>query len=151
VVHPQSIIHSMVELVDGSVLAQLGFPTMELPVLYALSYPERLPYQTRRFDPVAAGALTFEPVEAERFPAFGLGVAAGQAGGTAPAVYNAANEVAVQHFLSGRLPFTGIAEAIAETLERCRPAPMGSLAEVLDADAEARRAAHEFVQRLTPC
>ncbi|HEV7589449.1 MAG TPA: 1-deoxy-D-xylulose-5-phosphate reductoisomerase, partial [Longimicrobium sp.] len=115
VVHPQSIIHSMVEMVDGSVLAQLGFPTMELPVLYALSFPERLPYECRRFDPVAAGALTFEAVGADRFPAFALGVDAGRAGGTAPAVYNAANEAAVRHFLEGRLPFTGIAEAVAET------------------------------------
>jgi 1-deoxy-D-xylulose-5-phosphate reductoisomerase len=151
VVHPQSIIHSMVEMVDGSVLAQLGFPTMELPVLYALAYPERLPYACRRFDPVAAGPLTFEPVGAERFPAFALGVEAGRAGGTAPAVYNAANEVAVRHFLEGRLPFTGIAEAVAETLERCPAGAVGSLPDVLQADARARRAAEEFVQRLAPC
>jgi 1-deoxy-D-xylulose-5-phosphate reductoisomerase len=151
VVHPQSIIHSMVELVDGSVLAQLGFPSMELPILYALSWPERLPYQARRFDPVAAGPLSFEPVQAERFPAFGLGVQAGREGGTAPAVYNAANEVAVQHFLEGALPFSGIAPAIAETLERCPATPAGSLAEVLEADARARRAANEYVQRMAPC
>jgi len=150
VVHPQSIIHSMVEMVDGSVLAQLGFPTMELPVLYALAYPERLPYACRRFDPVAAGALTFEPV-GERFPAFALGVGAGRAGGTAPAVYNAANEVAVRHFLEGRLPFTGIAEAVAETLERCPAGAVHSLPDVLEADARARRVAEEFVQRLAPC
>jgi len=151
VVHPQSIIHSMVEMVDGSVLAQMGFPTMELPVLYALAYPGRLPYACRRFDPVAAGALTFEPVGADRFPAFALGVDAGRAGGTAPAVYNAANEVAVRHFLDGRLPFTGIAEAVAETLERCPAAPVRALHDVLEADARARRAAEEFVQRLAPC
>jgi 1-deoxy-D-xylulose-5-phosphate reductoisomerase len=151
VVHPQSIVHSMVEMVDGSVLAQLGFPTMELPVLYALGYPERLPYACRRFDPVAAGPLTFETVGADRFPAFALGVDAGRAGGTAPAVYNAANEVAVRHFLEGRLPFTGIAEAVAETLERCPAAPVHSLADVLQADARARLAAEEFVQRLAPC
>jgi 1-deoxy-D-xylulose-5-phosphate reductoisomerase len=151
VVHPQSIVHSMVEMVDGSVLAQMGFPTMELPVLYALAYPERLPYECRRFDPVAAGPLTFEPVGADRFPAFALGVDAGRAGGTAPAVYNAANEVAVKHFLDGRLPFTGISEAVAETLERCPAAAVHSLADVLEADARARRTAEEFVQRLAPC
>jgi 1-deoxy-D-xylulose-5-phosphate reductoisomerase len=151
VVHPQSIVHSMVEMVDGSVLAQMGFPTMELPVLYALGHPERLPYECRRFDPVAAGPLTFEPVGADRFPAFALGVDAGRAGGTAPAVYNAANEVAVRHFLDGRLPFTGIAEAVAETLDRCPPAPIHSLSDVLEADARARRTAEEFVQRLAPC
>jgi 1-deoxy-D-xylulose-5-phosphate reductoisomerase len=151
VVHPQSIIHSMVELADGSVLAQLGFPTMELPVLYALAYPERLPYETRRFDPVAAGPLTFEPVGADRFPAFALGVAAGRAGGTAPAVYNAANEVAVRHFLEGRLSFTGIAETVAEALERCPAGAVGSLSDVLEADARARRAAEAIVQRLATC
>jgi len=151
VVHPQSIIHSMVEMVDGSVLAQMGFPTMELPVLYALTWPERLPYDVRRFDPVAAGALTFEAVEDRRFPAFALGVHAGRSGGTAPAVYNAANEVAVRHFLDGRLPFTGIAELVGETLERCPGAPVRALDDVLGADAEARRRAEEFVQRLAPC
>lgn len=151
VVHPQSIIHSMVEMVDGSVMAQLGFPTMELPVLYALTWPERLPYDLRRFDPVAAGALTFEPVEDTRFPAFALGVHAGRAGGTAPAVFNAANEVAVRHFLDGRLPFTGIAELVGGALERCPPSPVHSLADVLQADARARRCAEEFVQRLAPC
>jgi 1-deoxy-D-xylulose-5-phosphate reductoisomerase len=120
-------------------------------VLYALTYPERLPYDCRRFDPVAAGPLTFEPVEAGRFPAFALGVHAGRAGGTAPAVYNAANEVAVRHFLDGRLSFTGIAEAVGDTLERCPAAPVRSLADVLGADARARRAAEEFVQRLATC
>ena len=151
VVHPQSIIHSMVETVDGSVLAQLGFPTMELPVLYALTYPERLPYACRRFDPVAAGALTFEPVRADRFPAFALGVAAGRAGGTAPAVYNAANEVAVAHFLGGRLSFPGIAGAVEETLSRWPGGEAAALEEVVAADAWARRTAENFVQRLAPC
>jgi 1-deoxy-D-xylulose-5-phosphate reductoisomerase len=100
---------------------------------------------------VAAGTLTFEPVRADRFPAFALGVEAGRRGGTAPAVYNAANEVAVQHFLAGRLSFPGIAEAIAETLERCPAAAAQSLQDVLEADARARRTAEEFVQRLAPC
>jgi 1-deoxy-D-xylulose-5-phosphate reductoisomerase len=151
VVHPQSIIHSMVEMVDGSVLAQLGFPTMELPVLYALAYPERLPYACRRFDPVAAGPLTFEPVRADRFPAFALGVAAGRSGGTAPAVYNAANEVAVAHFLAGRLSFPGIAEAVEETLSRWPGGQASALEDVLAADAWARRTAENFVLRLAPC
>jgi 1-deoxy-D-xylulose-5-phosphate reductoisomerase len=151
VVHPQSIIHSMVEMVDGSVLAQMGFPTMEIPIVYALGYPERLPYECRRFDPVAAGTLTFEPVRADLFPAFAMGVEAGRAGGTAPAVYNAANEVAVQHFLGGRLSFPGIGELIAETLERCPAAAARTLQDVLEADARARRTAEEFVQRLAPC
>jgi 1-deoxy-D-xylulose-5-phosphate reductoisomerase len=151
VVHPQSIIHSMVEMVDGSVLAQMGFPTMEIPVLYALSYPRRLPYQVRRFDPVAAGTLTFEPVGLDRFPAFGLGVAAGAAGGTAPAVFNAANEVAVAAFLAGELPFLGIAAAVGHALECCGAADASSLEAVLDADDRARRATETFVRNHVPC
>jgi 1-deoxy-D-xylulose-5-phosphate reductoisomerase len=151
VVHPQSIIHSMVEMVDGSVMAQMGFPTMELPVLYALTWPERLPYASRRFDPVAAGALTFHPVQAERFPAFGLGVQAGRAGGTAPAVFNAANEVAVAEFLAGRAPFGAIPRAIADALARWPGGPVRALDDVREADAWARRAAHEHLNRLAPC
>ncbi|HET9948298.1 MAG TPA: 1-deoxy-D-xylulose-5-phosphate reductoisomerase, partial [Longimicrobiales bacterium] len=106
VIHPQSVIHSFVELVDGSVLAQLGFPTMELPILYALSHPERVSDPVlRTYDPVRASPLTFEPIDREAFPLFGLGVAAGRHGGAAPAVYNAGNEVAVQAFLEERLRF----------------------------------------------
>jgi 1-deoxy-D-xylulose-5-phosphate reductoisomerase len=146
VVHPQSVIHSMVEFVDGSVLAQMGFPTMEIPVLYALAYPERLPYACRRFDPVAAGALTFEPVRADLFRAFGLGVEAGRAGGTAPTVYNAANEVAVAAFLEGGLSFPGIADAIDDALARWPGGEAATLDDVLRADAWARGATQTFVR-----
>ncbi|HEX2167881.1 MAG TPA: 1-deoxy-D-xylulose-5-phosphate reductoisomerase [Longimicrobiales bacterium] len=142
VVHPQSIIHSMVEFVDGSVLAQLGFPTMELPILYALTHPERrTDAGVRRFDPVGAGSLTFEAVDAERFPAFALGIAAGRAGGTAPAVFNAANEEAVAGFLAGAIPFTGIADVIARALDAHVPAPADTLDTVLAADRGAREIA----------
>ncbi len=151
VVHPQSIIHSMVEFADGSVLAQMGFPTMEIPVLYALSYPERLPYTCRRFDPVAAGALTFEPVREDCFPAFRLGVAAGLAGGCAPAVFNAANEIAVAAFLEGRVSFPGIASAIEDTLERWSGGEIASLGDVLEADAWARRTAKTFIGNQVLC
>jgi 1-deoxy-D-xylulose-5-phosphate reductoisomerase len=151
VVHPQSIIHSMVETADGSVLAQMGFPTMEIPVLYALSYPERLPYETRRFDPVAAGALTFEAVRTECFPLFALGVGAGAAGGTAPAVFNAANEVAVAEFLAGRAPFRAIAEAVDDALQRGAGGPVRTLEDVLEADERARRATNDYLSRLAPC
>jgi 1-deoxy-D-xylulose-5-phosphate reductoisomerase len=151
VVHPQSIIHSMVEMVDGSVLAQMGFPTMELPLLYALTHPRRLPYETRRFDPVAAGTLTFEAVDAARFPTFALGVGAGHAGGTAPAVFNAANEVAVSSFLEGRSPFGAIAGAVEETLSRLAPEPIDDLEAVLRADARARETARRYLTRPRPC
>lgn len=144
VVHPQSVVHAFVEFVDGSVLAQVGFPTMELPILYALTHPERVPDAgTSRFDPVAVGALTFEPIRLDVFPAYDVGRAAAVAGGTAPAVFNAANEVAVQLFLEGRLRFEQIAPVLARTMERHRPAAATSLEAVLAADAEGRRLAQE--------
>ncbi len=144
VVHPQSVIHAFVEFVDGAVLAQLGFPNMELPILYALTHPARVrDAGTRRFDPLEAGRLTFEPVRPELFPAFGLGRAAGIAGGTAPAAFNAANEVAVQLFLEGAIRFGRIAEIIARVLEAHRPGDAGALEPVLAADADARRLARE--------
>lgn len=146
VIHPQSVIHGFAEFVDGSVLAQVGFPTMELPILYALTYPERVPDQgVRRFDPVAAGTLTFEAVQPDRFPAYAVGRAAARAGGTAPAMFNAANEVAVQLFLDERITFGRIAEIIERVVERgeSRPGDAGSLESVLAADAEARRLAQE--------
>lgn len=144
VVHPQSVVHAFVEFVDGSVLAQVGFPTMELPILYALTHPARVPDRgTRRFDPVAAGTLTFEPVRPELYPAYGLGRAAAQAGGTAPTAFNAANEVAVGLFLEGKIRFGRVAETIAQVLEGHQAGPAGSLEAVLAADAEARRLARE--------
>jgi 1-deoxy-D-xylulose-5-phosphate reductoisomerase len=140
VVHPQSVIHSFVEFADGSVLAQLGYPNMELPILYALSHPARLADDgVQRFDPVAAGALTFEPVRVEVFPAFALGVHAGRTGGTAPAVFNAANETAVAAFLAGRIPFGRIAEAIDVVLHAHIVSTADSLEAVRAADAWARR------------
>jgi 1-deoxy-D-xylulose-5-phosphate reductoisomerase len=146
VVHPQSIIHSMVEFVDGSVLSQMGFPTMELPILYALTHPDRLPYRMRRFDPVAAGQLTFERIREDAFPAFRLGVQAGAAGGCAPAVFNAANEVAVAAFLEGRLNFPGIAEAISHAMDEWTGGPLCSVEDALHADAWARSATEAHVE-----
>jgi 1-deoxy-D-xylulose-5-phosphate reductoisomerase len=146
VVHPQSVIHAFVEFADGSVLAQLGFPSMELPILYSLSHPERWPDQgVRRFDPVAAQALTFEAVRTDVFRAFALGVDAGRAAGTAPAVFNAANEVAVARFLAGRLPFGRIAETIGTVLAKHRVAPLETLADVFEADQWARNLAEAVI------
>jgi 1-deoxy-D-xylulose-5-phosphate reductoisomerase len=122
VVHAQSVVHAFVEFVDGSVLAQMGFPTMELPILYT---------------------LTFEPVRPELYPAYGLGRSAAIAGGTAPTAFNAANEVAVELFLEGRIAFGRIAETIARVLETHRAGSGDSLAAVLAADADARRLARE--------
>ena len=139
VVHPQSIVHAFTEFVDGSVLAQVGFPTMELPILYALTHPERVADAGAQwFDPVAAGPLTFEPLREEDFPAFRLGVSAGRAGGTAPAVYNAANEVAVQAFLERRISFGAMGELIEHVLDSHDVQPATELATVLAADRWAR-------------
>ncbi len=142
VVHPQSIVHAFTEFVDGSVLAQMGYPSMELPILYALTHPERVPDSgVSRFDPVAAGPLTFESVRYDLFPIFRLGVDAGMAGGVMPAVFNAANEVAVEAFLSGRTQFGGIADLVGEVLSEHPGGPADNLEQVIEADRWARERA----------
>ena len=140
VVHPQSVVHSMVEFVDGSVLAQMGVPSMELPVLYALTHPDRVADTgVPPFDPVELSPLTFERVRAAEFPALRLGLEAGRAGGAAPAVFNAANEQAVALFLEGRIPFSGIPHAIGAALAALAGAEGGSREALIAADQEARR------------
>ncbi len=149
VIHPQSVIHSFVEFVDGSVLAQLGFPTMELPILYALSYPERVADPVlRTYDPVRASPLTFEPIDQSAFPLFGLGAEAGRRGGTAPAVYNAGNEVAVQAFLEGRIRFPEMADVVSQAMTRVGSGEVRDVEDVMVADREARAVAAEATKRL---
>jgi 1-deoxy-D-xylulose-5-phosphate reductoisomerase len=144
VVHPQSIIHSFVEFVDGSVLAQLGVPSMELPILYALTHPERVADSgVPPFNPLACSPLTFERVAVERFPAFALGVQAGRTGGVAPAVFNAANEAAVALFLEGRIRFNDIGVAIAAALDELCAGPGDTREAILRADHAARRNVEE--------
>lgn len=139
VVHPQSIVHAFVEFGDGSVLAQLGFPTMELPILYALTHPDRLADAgVPRFDPVRAGDLTFEPVRRDVFRTFAAGVEAGRAGGTAPTVFNAANEIAVAAFLDRRVPFGRIPDTIRAVLDAHAVQPATALEAVREADRWAR-------------
>ena len=148
VVHPSSIVHSFVEFVDGSVISQMGVPTMELPILHALTWPRRLPDPVlRNFDPIAVSPLVFEPVDEARFPLFRLGVNAGRAGGAAPAVFNAANEVAVDAFLQGRVTFPGMVEVVAGTLEALDGCTAADLREVLRVDGAARRRAAAEVKR----
>jgi 1-deoxy-D-xylulose-5-phosphate reductoisomerase len=148
VVHPQSVVHSFVEFIDGSVLAQLGVPSMELPVLYALSYPDRLSDTgVPPFDPVELSPLTFEKVRSADFPALGLGTEAGRRGGAAPAVFNAANEQAVAYFLEGAIRFGDIPRAIESALGNYADAPAGSRDAIFEADASARR----HVQELFRC
>jgi 1-deoxy-D-xylulose-5-phosphate reductoisomerase len=140
VVHPQSVVHSFVELVDGSVLAQLGVPSMELPVLYALTHPERVPDTgVPPFDPVELSPMTFEPVRVNDFPTLALGVTAGRAGGAAPAVFNASNEEAVSLFLEGRIGFAEIPRAIESALSSLAGEQGESRDAIIAADEAARR------------
>lgn len=149
VIHPTSVVHSFVEFVDGSVMAQLGDPTMELPVLHALTWPERVGDPSlRTFDPLASSPLEFEAVDGERFPLFELGVSAGRSGGAAPAVFNAANEVAVQAFLQRRVTFPGMARVVYAALQALEGRTAHDLESVLDADASARRVAAAEVETL---
>ena len=150
VVHPQSVIHSFVEFVDGSVLAQLGFPTMELPILYALHYPDRVDdAHLRTYDPTRASPLTFEEIDHEAFPMFGLGVEAGRRSGCSPAVYNAANEIAVQAFLADRIRFPEIARTVRDTMDRLGTSSIRDIDDVLDVDSAARAVATEVADTLS--
>ncbi len=149
VVHPTSIVHSFVEFVDGSVLAQMGEPTMELPIFHALTWPERIPDPVlRTFDPVGLSPLAFAPLDEERFPLFRLGVGAGRAGGAAPAVFNAANEVAVEAFLRGKVTFFGMKEVVSATLAALEGRSAEDLPAVLEVDGAARRHAAAAVESL---
>ncbi|HEX9219659.1 MAG TPA: 1-deoxy-D-xylulose-5-phosphate reductoisomerase [Gemmatimonadaceae bacterium] len=145
VVHPQSVVHSFVEFIDGSVVAQMSVPTMELPVLYALTHPERVPDDgVPAFDPVRLSPMTYESVDHARFPALRLGIAAGVAGGAAPAVFNAANECAVAAFLAGKIGFADIPRAISSALDKLSDLPARTREQLLDADAAARRHVREM-------
>jgi len=149
VIHPQSIIHSFVELVDGSVLAQLGFPTMEIPILYALVYPERVADSAlRSYDPVQSPPLTFEDIDHLAFPMFALGVDAGRRSGCTPLVYNAANEVAVQAFLEDRISFPEIADVVAEAMDRTGTSDLRDMDDVIAVDTAAREVAVDVTVRL---
>ncbi len=144
VVHPQSIIHSLVEYVDGSMLAQLGNPDMRTPIAHALAYPERIDSGVDGLDLVACGQLQFEQPDTERFPCLSLAYQAFAAGGDACINLNAANEVAVEAFLAGRLRFTDIPDLIREVLERLGVAPVVDLDDVFSRDRRARRTAREL-------
>jgi 1-deoxy-D-xylulose-5-phosphate reductoisomerase len=151
VVHPQSIVHALVEYVDGSVLAQLGLPDMRVPISLALAWPERLPLALPRLDLAQLRRLDFEAPDPKRFPCLELAWAALAGGEAAPAAFNAANEVAVAAFLAGELRFTDIARSNARVLEAhlaAGSAALGSLDDVLAVDADARRVARECVEEL---
>jgi 1-deoxy-D-xylulose-5-phosphate reductoisomerase len=147
VIHPQSVVHSLVEYVDGSVIAQLSNPDMRVPIAHALAYPDRIASGVHPLDLGALGQLSFEPPDTGRFPCLALAYRALRAGGTAPTVLSAANEIAVAAFLAGRLRFTSIAAVIEDVLERLPIEAVGDLHALTAADALARRAASAAVQR----
>jgi 1-deoxy-D-xylulose-5-phosphate reductoisomerase len=149
VVHPQSIIHSLIQLCDGATLAHLGYPDMRVPISYGLHYPERVEVPVRALDLAELGALTFEPVDIDTFPCLRLAREAGLAGGTAPCTLNAANEVAVHAFLGNRITFLQVAEVIEETMAQLPQQRVHSFDSLARADAEARGVASGLVQTLT--
>jgi 1-deoxy-D-xylulose-5-phosphate reductoisomerase len=139
VIHPQSIVHSMVVFVDGSVKAQLGLPDMKLPIQYAMHYPQRLPSEYRRLDFGTVSQLTFSPPDTDTFRCLPLAYRALETGGTAPAVLNAANEVAVQLFLEGRIPFLQIPELIGDALASHVPVHNVTLDDLVRTDSQTRQ------------
>jgi 1-deoxy-D-xylulose-5-phosphate reductoisomerase len=143
-IHPQSVVHSLVEFVDGSVLAQLGSPDMRIPIAYALAWPGRMTTPAKRLDLAAVGRLDFESPDLSRFPALRLAREALEAGGAAPIVLNAANEIAVASFLAGKLSFPGITQLVEQTLGRSDFAPPVSISDVLEIDRETRQRIGEF-------
>ncbi len=147
-VHPQSIVHSLVEFCDTSVIAQLGLPDMKAPIAFALNYPDRGEVALPSLDLARLGTLTFEEPDHIRFPSLKLAYAALDTGKSAPAVLNAANEVAVETFLDNRMPFQSIPKTVERTLSQSRFAPIQSLADALDADREARAKAGEIIESL---
>jgi 1-deoxy-D-xylulose-5-phosphate reductoisomerase len=146
-IHPQSIIHSLVEYIDGSVIAQLGIPDMRVPISYALAYPERLPLTLPPLDLFQVGQLNFEPPDLERFPCLSLAFQALEAGGDMPAVLNAANEVAVSAFLQGTITFPDIARIISQVMAKHTVQSLSSLEQVLAVDREARQKASTIISQ----
>jgi 1-deoxy-D-xylulose-5-phosphate reductoisomerase len=149
VVHPQSIIHSMVHLCDGASLAHLGYPDMRVPISYALHHPDRAPLPVAPLDLIALGSLTFEAVDADAFPCLRLAREAALAGGTAPCVLNAANEIAVHAFLAGRLAFLAIADVIDAALDELGSQRVRAFETLFEVDRRARELARERVEHLT--
>ena len=150
-IHPQSVVHSMVEYIDGSVVAQLGIADMRIPIAYALAYPGRLPLGLPALDLCRQEGLTFSPPDLERFPCLGLAYQALGTGETLPAVLNAANEVAVHAFLEERMKFTDIPLLIRRVMEECEVRPIRSVEDVLKADHWARERAKALLERGRPC
>ena len=148
VVHPQSIVHSLVEFCDGSVIAQMGDPDMRLPIQYALSWPERYPYAFDQLDLVKYGSLTFEAPDLEAFPSLKIAIDCGKAGGTLPCAFNAANEEAVNAFLEGKIKYLDIPYITATVTQKHRSVATPTIEDIETADAAARKAAQEVIKAL---
>jgi 1-deoxy-D-xylulose-5-phosphate reductoisomerase len=148
-VHPQSIVHALVHLNDGASLAHLGYPDMRVPISYALAYPDRADVPVETLDLARLGELTFEPVDTDAFPCLRLAYEAAKVGGTAPCALNAADEVAVNAFLSGTLPFNGISEVIERTLDQVEVEPVRHFSDLYRADEAARAAAAELAEAVS--
>ncbi|MBL4790632.1 MAG: 1-deoxy-D-xylulose-5-phosphate reductoisomerase, partial [Kordiimonadaceae bacterium] len=147
-IHPQSVIHSMVEYIDGSTLAQLGSPDMRVPIASCLAWPDRMQTPARRLDLAAIGSLTFERPDYDKFKCLALAKNALEIGGAAPAVLNASNEVAVAAFLGEQIAFTDIPEIVEQTLHKCDMKEPHSLPNVIEIDVEARRVATSLIAQL---
>jgi 1-deoxy-D-xylulose-5-phosphate reductoisomerase len=145
VIHPQSVVHSLVQYVDGSVIAELGNPDMRTPIAHALAFPERMESGVASLDLFQVATLDFERPCFERFPCLSLAIRALREGESAPAILNAANEVAVQAFLDGVICYMAISKVIEAVMDRCQVRPLNSLSDVLTADGEARAAAEEVI------
>jgi 1-deoxy-D-xylulose-5-phosphate reductoisomerase len=149
VVHPQSAIHSAVEFMDGSIVAQIGAPDMRLPIAYALSYPERVDEPGKRFSFTDLGAMTFEKPDPKTFKCLKLAYVAIEKGGSYPAVLNCANEEAVANFLSGRIRFVQIADCVEYALEQHNGCVIGSVDDILNVEQESRAVVREYINNLT--
>jgi 1-deoxy-D-xylulose-5-phosphate reductoisomerase len=145
VIHPQSIIHSLIDLNDGATMAHLGYPDMRVPISYALNYPDRADVPVEQLDLALVGELTFDRPDREAFPCLAIAEAAGRAGGSAPCVMNAANEVAVAAFLDGEIPFLAIPEVIDHALDAVEHTAVGHFSQLADIDGEARIKAREAI------
>jgi len=151
VIHPQSVVHSMVEFVDGSTIAQASPPNMKGPISLALHYPHRLPAATQAIDWTQSHSWTFAPIDIKRFPAIELARSCGEVGGALPAIFNASNEVAVQAFIEGHITFTGIIDIVTSTVESLRGAAATKLRDIADvsaAEEDARRSTREHLKKV---
>ncbi len=148
-IHPQSVVHSMVRYRDGSVIAQMGQPDMRIPIAYGLSWPERIDAGVGQLDLTQFAALSFSEPDFERFPCLALAFAAATLGGTAPTVLNAANEIAVAAFLDQGLPYLNIPVVVEHVLNSIASIPASSIEHILDVDAQARESAHQYIRQIS--